>query len=157
VRRRQVDLKAFTEDFYKKVCAGGLEPVLDTLRYLVHETDVWTELTTLLIPGHNDSDDEVAALAEWVGHELGATVPLHVTAFHADYKMTDTPPTPPATLSRARDLALEAGLAHVYTGNVDDREGGTTHCTRCGTRLAGRFDGPAESWGRRRLPVTMQA
>ncbi len=93
-----VDLKAFTERFYAKRCVGALEPVLDTLKYLVHETDVWTEITTLIIPGENDSDDEIEALTQWVGRELRADVPLHFTAFHPDYHMLETAPTPPATL-----------------------------------------------------------
>src|SRR5690606_5055643 len=113
-----VDLKAFTDDFYVKLCGGHLQPVLDTLIWLRHETDVWVELTTLLIPGHNDSDAEIAALAAWVRNELGADVPLHFSAFHPDFKMNEVPSTPPATLVRARRLALEAGLQHVYTGNV---------------------------------------
>jgi pyruvate formate lyase activating enzyme len=175
-----VDLKAFTDDFYHRVTASRLGPVLDTLRYLVHETDVWTEITTLLIPGLNDSDDELARMTEWIAEELGTGVPLHFTAFHPDYRMTDLPPTPPATLRRARDIARRAGLEHVYTGNVHDEEGGTSYCPRCtsplivrdwyrilryaldpdggcrncGARLAGRFEAHAGSFGRRRIPIT---
>ncbi|OOK82208.1 putative pYRUVATE FORMATE LYASE ACTIVATING PROTEIN PFLA [Mycobacterium kansasii] len=95
-----VDLKAFTEDFYRKVCVGHLHDVLDTLVYLRHEANVWLEITTLLIPGRNDSDAELAAECAWIRENLGVDVPLHFTAFHPDYKMTDTPPTPPATLRR---------------------------------------------------------
>ena len=133
-----VDLKAFSDDFYREVCGGRLEPVLDTLRYLRHETDVWLELTTLLIPGLNDGDDELRAMSRWVVDELGADVPLHFTAFHPDWKLRDRPPTPPATLSRARRIAREAGLHYVYTGNVHDEAGGSTFCPGCGARVIGR-------------------
>ncbi|HEY2368426.1 MAG TPA: AmmeMemoRadiSam system radical SAM enzyme, partial [Polyangiaceae bacterium] len=109
-----VDLKAFTDEFYRKVTGARLEPVKDTLRYLVRETNVWTEITTLIIPGHNDSDAELAKLAEFVARDLGTHVPLHFSAFHPDYKMTDVPPTPPETLKRARSIAKAAGLEHVY-------------------------------------------
>src|SRR6266851_5593349 len=115
-----VDLKGFTDDFYFKICGGRLQPVLDTLVYLVKETNVWTEITTLLIPGKNDSDEELKAECRWVMQNLGADVPLHFTAFHPDWKMTDVPPTPPATLTRAREIALRHGLRYVYTGNVHD-------------------------------------
>jgi pyruvate formate lyase activating enzyme len=111
---------------------GTLEPVLDTLRYLVHETPVWTEITTLLIPGLNDSDDDIRRLSDWIGSNLGAEVPLHFSAFHPDYQVLDRPPTPRATLTRARKLAREAGLKYVYTGNVRDPEGETTCCPACG-------------------------
>src|SRR5262249_46070565 len=127
-----VDLKAFTQDFYHRVCAGHLDAVLDTLEYLHHETSVWFEITTLLIPGHNDSDEEIEAETLWIAEHLGSDVPLHFTAFHPDYKMRDVPPTPPATLSRARRIALANGLHFVYTGNVHDSEGGTTYCPGCG-------------------------
>jgi pyruvate formate lyase activating enzyme len=176
-----VDLKAFTEDFYHKLTVAHLQPVLDTLAYLVHETRVWTEITTLLIPGHNDSDAEIAALSAWVARELGPDVPLHFTAFHPDYKMTDVPPTPPATLRRARRIAIDAGLHHVYTGNVHDVEGGTTscpscgaacvvrdgyrildyrldaagRCARCGGQVAGRWADRAGTFGPRRIPVAI--
>jgi len=130
-----IDLKAFTEEFYHKLCVGHLEPVLDTLKYLKHETSVWFEITTLLIPGHNDSDDELRELSRWIVTELGPDVPLHFSAFHPDYKMMDVPPTPVATLSRARRIALGAGLRYVYTGNVHDTTGGTTYCPNCATPL----------------------
>jgi pyruvate formate lyase activating enzyme len=130
-----VDLKAFTEEFYRKQTASSLEPVKDTLRYLVHETDVWTEITTLLIPGHNDSDREIGELAAWVAKDLGLDVPLHFSAFHPDYKMTDVPPTPRATLTRARSIAMREGLRFVYTGNVHDRSGDTTNCPGCGAEV----------------------
>src|SRR5437016_3162649 len=109
-----IDLKAFTEDFYHRVCAGHLRPVLDTLEYLRHETSVWFEITTLLIPGRNDSDAEVDAETRWIAEHLGVDVPLHFTAFHPDYKMRDVSPTPAATLSRARRIALGNGLRYVY-------------------------------------------
>ncbi len=174
-----VDLKAFTDRFYKKICGGELQPVLDTLEYLAHETDVWIELTTLLIPGENDSEAEIDEMTRWVVETLGPDVPMHFTAFHPDFKMTDRPPTPPETLSRARRVALENGVRYAYTGNVVDPEGGSTYCHECGELLIGRdwyqlstwnldhdgkclecgaqcaghFDGPPGTWGARRLPV----
>jgi pyruvate formate lyase activating enzyme len=176
-----VDLKAFSEDFYRRVCSGHLEPVLDTLRYLKRETGVWLEITTLLIPGENDSDAELEAASAWVAEQLGPDVPWHFTAFHADYKMLDRPPTPPATLTRARQIAQGHGLRYVYTGNVRDEEGGSTWCHGCGALLIGRdgyrltewaldaaarcracgapcpgvFDGPPGDWGARRRPVRL--
>jgi pyruvate formate lyase activating enzyme len=176
-----VDLKAFTEDFYHRVSAGHLQPVLDTLVHLRHETDVWFEITTLLIPGHNDSDEEIDAECAWIAEALGPDVPLHFTAFHPDFKMRDVPPTPPQTLRRARRIALGHGLRFVYTGNVHDPDGGRTacpacgetlverdwyvigryrltddgRCLSCGAALAGRFDGPVGHWGARRLPVSI--
>ncbi len=177
-----VDLKAFTDDFYRKLCAGNLQPVLDTLEYLVHETEVWVELTTLLIPGHNDSDEELAAMCDWIVEHLGPDVPLHFTAFHPDWKMTDVPPTPSATLYRARRLGLSRGLHYVYTGNIHDTEGGTTfcpgcgarlivrdwyeileyrldetgHCPDCGAAIAGRFARYEGCFGNRRMPVVLR-
>jgi pyruvate formate lyase activating enzyme len=133
-----VDLKGFTDDFYVKLCGARLQPVLDTLIYLKRETDVWFEITTLLIPGKNDSDAEIEAMSAWIVRELGVDVPLHFTAFHPDYKMTDLPRTPGATLTRARDIALKAGIRYVYTGNVHDRTGGTTFCAGCGKALIER-------------------
>jgi pyruvate formate lyase activating enzyme len=174
-----VDLKGFTEAFYHKLTTAHLQPVLDTLVYLVHETSCWTEITTLLIPGHNDADAELKELAAWVARELGPDVPLHFTAFHPDYKMLDVPPTPPETLRRARQIALDAGIRYVYTGNVHDVEGGTTHCPSCrepvivrdwyrilayrldaagrcracGGAVAGRYAERAGGFGARRVPV----
>src|SRR5574337_563577 len=176
-----VDLKAFTDEFYVKECGAHLQPVLDTLKWLVHESDVWVEITTLLIPGLNDSEDEVRALSQWVAKELGTEVPLHFTAFHPDFKLTDLPPTPPETLTRSRRIALAEGLKHVYTGNVHDREGGITRCAhcgaalierdwyeildyaldgkgacrKCGTPLAGRFGKFSQPFGSRRIPVAI--
>ena len=177
-----VDLKGFTEDFYRRICGGELGAVLDTLRYLKHETDVWFEITTLLIPGENDSDRELDAMTRWVMDELGPDVPLHFTAFHPDYKMLDKPPTPPATLTRARRIAMANGVRYAYTGNVHDEDGGSTWCHACGERLigrdwyvlkewnltpdgtcnscgtpcAGRFQPRPGAWGARRGPVRLR-
>ncbi len=174
-----VDLKGFTQEFYAKLCSGDLQPVLDTLVYLKHETDVWFEITTLLIPGKNDSDEEITAECKWLAKDVGTDVPLHFTAFHPDFKMMDIPPTPPATLTRARDIALNEGLQYVYTGNVFDTEGGTTYCPscratlivrdwhnilkyrvtpqgkcpNCETSINGRFEKFTGQFGRRRMPV----
>jgi len=174
-----VDLKGFTESFYRNVCFGELEAVLDTLRYLVHETSVWVEITTLLIPGLNDSDAEIDNLSRWVAKELGEDVPLHFTAFHPDFKMLDRQPTPPATLSRARRIAMRNGIRYCYTGNVHDETGGSTlcpgcgavvigrdwyrltawkldasgRCLACGTRIPGVFDGEPGRWGPRRTAL----
>ena len=130
-----VDLKAFTEEFYFKITGAHLAPVLDTLVYLKHATSVWLELTTLLIPDRNDSDQELRALSRWVASELGADVPLHFSAFHPDFRMLNVAATPAATLQRARAIAQDCGLKHVYLGNIRDREGGTTYCAQCGTAL----------------------
>ena len=177
-----VDLKAFTEEFYKQITIGHLQPVLDTLEYLKHETKVWFEITTLLIPGENDSEKEIEELTQWVMEHLGPDVPLHFTAFHPDFKMLDKPPTPPATLTRARRIAVKNGLRYAYTGNVHDEEGGSTYCQQCGSRLIGRdwyvmtawnltddgrcktcgtacagvFDGQPGRWGAKRLPVRLK-
>ncbi len=174
-----VDLKGFTEDFYFQQTGAHLAPVLETLEYLKHETGCWFEITTLLIPGLNDSDAEIDAMSRWVVDRLGPDVPLHFTAFHPDYKMRDLPPTPYATLRRARDIARAQGLHHVYTGNVHDRDGGTTFCPgcqaalierdwydirrceldergvcpHCGTAIAGRFSRFTTGFGARRIPV----
>jgi pyruvate formate lyase activating enzyme len=176
-----VDLKSFSESFYSDICAGHLEPVLETLKYLKHETDVWFEITTLLIPGANDSDPELEALSSWVVENLGPDVPLHFTAFHPDWKMTDRPPTPAATLVRARESALRHGVRYVYTGNVHDKAGQSTYCHSCGALLIGRdwyvlsewnltadgrcgacgvscagiFEAGPGRWGARRLPVRL--
>ena len=176
-----VDLKAFTEDFYRRVCAGHLQPVLDTLVYLKRGTGVWVEITTLLIPGANDSDAEIERLTGWVADRLGPDVPMHFTAFHPDWKMRDTPPTPAATLRRARAIARRNGVRYAYTGNVHDPAGAATHChgcggvvvgrdryevtawnlgpdgrcRGCGTPCAGVFEGAAGHWGSRRQPVRL--
>ena len=160
-----------------------LAPVLESLAWIVHESKTWLEITTLLIPGHNDSDAEIEAECRWIRRELGPDVPLHFSAFRPDFKMTDVPPTPPATLKRARRIALDQGIRYAYTGNVHDREGDTTycpgcaaalierdwyridgyrltadgHCPDCGTAVAGRFE-PFElkrQFGPRRIPVAI--
>jgi pyruvate formate lyase activating enzyme len=177
-----VDLKAFTEDFYWKITGAHLQPVLETLQYLKHETDVWLELTTLLIPGENDSDEELEAMTRWVVKDLGNDVPMHFTAFHPDWKMLDKPPTPAATLTRAREIAMRNGVHYAYTGNVIDETGGSTYChscgekligraqynitrwkldaqgkcTRCGTVCSGLFEAAPGTWGSRRLPVRLK-
>ena len=181
-----IDLKAFTDRFYWKVCGGHLEPVLDTLKYLKHETEVWIELTTLLIPGENDSIAEIDEMTQWIMEHLGSDVPLHFTAFHPDWKMIDVPSTPRQTLIRSRDIAIKNGLRYVYTGNVHDFKGGSTYCHNCGDMLIGRdwyelstwnitvdnhegsckscgtivagvFDGAPGQWGARRLPIHIAA
>ncbi|MDH3510243.1 MAG: AmmeMemoRadiSam system radical SAM enzyme [Gammaproteobacteria bacterium] len=174
-----VDLKAFTDRFYYKICGGHLAPVLETLEYIRHETDTWLELTTLLIPGENDSDAELHEMCAWVVEHLGADVPMHFSAFHPDWKMRDIGPTPPATLTRARRIALDNGVHHAFTGNVHDPGGSSTYChacgellierdwyqlgrwqldsdgccTECGTRLPGHFDATPATFGARRIPV----
>ncbi len=173
-----VDLKAFTEDFYWKLCSGHLQPVLDTLRWLVRQSDVWVEITNLVIPRENDSPDELKRMCGWIADELGPDVPLHFTAFHPDFRMLDHPPTSPAMLSAAYDIAREAGLHYVYTGNISDRRRQSTYCpscgqmlierdgyqlgvyalkraqcAHCGTPVAGRYEEGPGDWGGRRLPV----
>jgi len=178
-----VDLKAFTEEFYFMLTGAHLKPVLETLVYLRHETEVWFEITTLLIPGRNDSDEEIDAECRWIAKELGPDVPLHFTAFHPDYKMTDIPATPASTLTRARKIALGHGLRYVYTGNVHDTEGGSTYCPHCGSvaiqrdwyrildygitedgrckkcggAIAGRYGEFKKPFGPRRIPVRLAA
>ena len=181
-----VDLKAFTERFYWKVCGGHLQPVLETIEYLKHETDVWFELTNLLIPGENDSEAEIDLMTQWIVEQLGPDVPLHFTAFHPDWKMMDKPCPPLRTLTRSRDIALKNGLRYVYTGNVHDFEGSSTYChncgdiligrdwyelstwnmaaangqgscSNCGTPVAGVFDSAPGHWGARRLPIHIAA
>ena len=176
-----VDLKAFTEDFYKRLCSGRLEAVLETLEYLKHETDVWFEITDLLIPGENDSEREIDEMTGWIVEHLGPDVPIHFSAFHPDWKMMDKPRTPLDTVLRARNIALGNGIRHAYVGNVHHAEADSTYChgcgtmvigrdwyqlstwnltgdgkcTRCGTRCAGVFDGPPGTWGRKRRPVRL--
>jgi pyruvate formate lyase activating enzyme len=141
-----VDLKAFSDAFYRRLSSARLGPVLDTLRYIRHETDVWLEITNLLIPGENDSDRELDALSGWVVTELGADVPIHFTAFHPDFRMRDHPRTPAATLRRARELALRNGVRYAYTGNVRDPGGASTRCHVCGALLVGRDDYAITAW-----------
>jgi pyruvate formate lyase activating enzyme len=133
-----IDLKAFTDRFYWKLCGARLQPVLETLEYLKQETDIWLELTTLLIPGENDSEQEIDELTRWVVEHLGPDVPLHFTRFHPEWKMTEHAVTPTATLQRSREIGLRNGLHHVYTGNVHDLKGSSTYCHHCGAVLIGR-------------------
>jgi pyruvate formate lyase activating enzyme len=177
-----VDLKAFTERFYKQVCAAELQPVLETLIFLKHHTNVWLEITTLLIPGENDSESEIDQMTQWVVENLGPDVPMHFTAFHPDYKMLDVPSTPAKSLTLARKIAIENGVHYAYTGNVHDQEGESTYCHSCGRVLIGRdvyvlgewnltetgscrfcgavcagvFDASPGKWGPRRLPVRLR-
>ena len=174
-----VDLKAFSEDFYRRLCGGDLHTVLDTLRYLKSETSIWVETTTLVIPGENDSDREFHEMTQWVVENLGPNVPMHFSAFHPAWKMLDTPSTPSETLSRARKIAMENGVRYAYTGNVHDPKGDSTwchHCGKllikrdwyqlgewnlneagqcrfCGTPVAGHFEAKPGEWGARRQPV----
>ena len=176
-----VDLKAFTEEFYQRVTGARLADVLETLEYIRHETDTWLELTTLLVPGQNDSDDELDRMTRWVVEHLGPDVPMHFSAFHPDYKMMDVAPTPAATLARARAIARGNGVRYAYTGNVHDPDGGSTYCDGCDSRFierdwytlgewrltadgrcrvcgvpcAGRFDAAPGTWGARRRPVRL--
>ncbi|MBT3221255.1 MAG: AmmeMemoRadiSam system radical SAM enzyme [Proteobacteria bacterium] len=177
-----IDLKAFSEEFYKKQCYARLGDVLDTISFVVHETDCWLELTTLLIPGANDSDEELQAMTSWVRQELGPDVPMHFSAFHPDFKVMDRPRTPLATLLRARDIALQNGINYVYTGNVYHPETDCTRCHqcgdmlierdryeigqyamdgdccgKCGARVPGLFESQPGSWGRRRQQVNVGA
>jgi pyruvate formate lyase activating enzyme len=177
-----VDLKAFSDAFYRKVCGGRLDPVLETLRYLKHETEVWFEITTLLIPGENDSEAEIHAASRWIAENLGPDVPWHFTAFHPDYRMLDRNRTPIDVLRRSREIARSHGIRYVYTGNVRDRAGGSTlchacgeclierdgyvlthwalgedgRCPACGSPCAGVFESTPGDWGARRLPVRLR-
>jgi pyruvate formate lyase activating enzyme len=176
-----IDLKAFTESFYHKICGGHLQAVLETLQYIRHETSVWLEITTLLIPGENDSDQELDALTSWVADKLGPDVPIHFSAFHPDWKMRDKPSTPPETLIRAREIAMRNGLRYAYVGNVHHKAASSTYChqcgqlligrdwyrlsewnltpqgtcDRCGTPCAGVFEAKPGEWGAKRVPVSM--
>ena len=177
-----VDLKAFSEDFYHKITGSHLAPVLETLEYIRHETDVWLELTTLLIPGKNDSEKEIDEMTRWVVEKLGADVPMHFSAFHPDWKMLDVPPTPKASLVRAREIAISNGVRYAFTGNVHNEDGDSTFCHQCGEKLIGRdwyeltdwkltaagkcpscgtacagvFDARPGNWGSRRQPVRLR-
>ncbi len=178
-----IDLKAFTQEFYRKLCSADLQPVLETLKYLKHETDVWFEITDLLIPDENDSEHEIEEMTQWIMENLGPDVPLHFTAFHPDWKMLDKVRTPPETLLRARNIALKNGIRYVYTGNIHHKPTQSTYChscgelligrdwhqlsdwnldfggnhisdcRKCGTQLAGVFEERQGDWGRKRVPV----
>ncbi len=177
-----VDLKAFTEKFYREVTGARLQPVLDTLLYLKKETAVWLEVTNLLIPGYNDSERETEEMTQWIVANLGPDVPVHFSAFHPDWKMMDVPPTPASTVIRACRIALKNGVLYAYTGNISDRSGGSTVCHACGATLIGRdgylvtdwnldegrcgscgeacpgrFEDRPGAWGARRLPVRIEA
>ena len=181
-----VDLKAFTPEFYKELCSADLERVKETLVYIKHETDCWLEITDLVIPGRNDSEAEIDAMTQWIVDALGPDVPVHFTAFHPDWKMMDVPPTPPETLVRAREIAMNNGIRYAYTGNVHDKDHQSTYChncggiligrdwyelsefnvttegnypgncAACGAEIPGRFDGPAGTWGRKRQPLRIR-
>ncbi|REJ86389.1 MAG: AmmeMemoRadiSam system radical SAM enzyme [Planctomycetota bacterium] len=177
-----VDLKSFSERFYRDVCLSHLAPVLETLEFIRRETETWLEITTLLIPGQNDSDAEIDEMTGWIVERLGPDVPLHFSAFHPDFRMLDTPSTPPETLTRARAIALNNGLHYCYTGNVHDASGGSTYCPscgrmligrdwyvlgdwrlteearcdRCGTEIPGVFEASPGDWGARRVPVRLR-
>jgi len=142
-----IDLKSFTEDFYWKLTGGHLEDVLTTLKYLKHKTNVWFELTTLIIPGKNDSEAEIREMSRWVVNELGNDVPMHFSAFHPDFKMTDIAHTPTDTLLRARDIALNSGVDYVYVGNLIDRETNSSWCPKCGHLLIERQSYQLGKWG----------
>ncbi|CAN5312120.1 AmmeMemoRadiSam system radical SAM enzyme [soil metagenome] len=180
-----VDLKAFTEVFYKRLTLSHLEPVLDTLKWLKHESNVWFEITNLVIPQENDSAAEFQAMCQWILENLGCDVPLHFTAFHPDFRLDQRPPTPPATLVRAREIAMRLGLKYVYVGNVDDVRHQSTYCpgcreilvernwyeigkynidgalgeggtcAKCGEGIAGVFGAKKGKWGRKRMPVSI--
>ncbi len=178
-----VDLKAFTDRFYHKITGSHLEPVLETLKYIKHETNCWLETTTLIIPGENDSEKELTEMCEWVVENLGADMPMHFSAFHPDFKMRDYPATSPSTLTKARDIAIKAGVRYAYVGNVHNRDADSTWCHQCGellverdwyelgrwnldtngackscgTKVAGVFESRPGHWGAKRLPVRMQA
>lgn len=176
-----IDLKAFSNDFYKKLCGAQLDPVLDTLKYIHQETKTWLEITTLLIPAENDSDKELNAMCQWLFDNLGPDVPLHFSAFHPDWKMLDKQPTPAESLTRARQIGINNGLRYVYTGNIHDPIGSSTycpncgncvierdwyvlsqyqlddsgHCQQCGYQIPGFFAGPQGHWGARRKAITI--
>lgn len=176
-----VDLKCFTEEFYHQLCGAHLADVLETLKYLKHQTDVWFEITTLLIPGQNDSDAEIEAMTRWAVKELGPDVPMHFTAFHPAWKMMDTPRTLAKTLTTARNIALRNGVRYAYVGNVHDVQAESTYCHGCGATLIERdwyvlsdwhltddghclschepchgvFEGLPGTWGAKRQPVRL--
>ncbi len=174
-----VDLKCFSDDFYRRLCGGGLSPVLETLEYLKHETDVWFEITNLVIPGENDSEAELNSMTSWIVEKLGPDVPIHFSAFHPDWKMIDKHNTPLDSLRKAREIALGNGIRHAYCGNVHDPLSDATYChnchelligrdwyelerwnldadgrcLKCATKCAGVFDKQPGTWGRKRIPI----
>lgn len=177
-----VDLKAFTDAFYRSLTFASIEPVLDTLKWLKTETDVWVEVTNLLIPGENDEDEEVEKMCDWMLQNVGHEVPMHFTAFHPDFKMRDKLPTSPETLSRAREIAIQAGVRYAYVGNVLNLAEQSTYCPgcremvierdhytlgkfeiadgkcrSCGEQIAGVFENERGEWGRKRLPISISS
>ncbi|RKZ99923.1 MAG: AmmeMemoRadiSam system radical SAM enzyme, partial [Gammaproteobacteria bacterium] len=176
-----VDLKAFTDRFYHKLTGSHLQPVLETLEYIKHETNVWLELTTLIIPGENDSEEEIEQMTQWVVQHLGPDVPMHFSVFHPEWKMMDTPSTPPETVLRARQIAINNGVHYAYVGNMHDKHGDSSWCyncgalligrdwyelsewqlttdgccLECGTRCAGVFEAQPGTWGAKRVSVNM--
>lgn len=176
-----VDLKAFTDQFYRSLAFARLEPVLETLRWLKHESSTWIEITNLLIPGENDSVEEIDRFTDWILENVGHETPIHFTAFHPDFKMQDKPRTPHETLIRARQQALRKGVRYAYVGNVLDRERQSTYCPKCanlvierdhyqmgrfdlspggncracGESIAGVFEDERGDWGRKRLPISI--
>jgi pyruvate formate lyase activating enzyme len=173
-----VDLKGFTDNFYREYCSGRLQPVLDTLFWLAQNTDVWLEITNLVIPQANDDPDDIKRMCQWIVDKLGPDVPLHFSAFHPDFMLNDRGPTSPSTLSNAYDIARQAGIRYIYTGNVVDQERQHTYCPGCGrvviqrngyditgfairggccancqTAIAGCFDDSPGTWGSSRMPV----
>ncbi len=138
VSAANVDLKGFTDRFYRKITLSDLEPVLDTLKWLKHETNIWFEITNLKIPGENDEIEETKAMCDWILNNLGDEVPLHFTAFHPDFKMRNKERTPAETLTKARDLAMSMGIKYCYVGNVHDVAGQTTYCPGCKTAVIAR-------------------
>jgi pyruvate formate lyase activating enzyme len=176
-----VDLKAFTEVFYQHLCLAKLDPILDTLRWLKEETDVWFEITNLIIPEENDSPDEIARMCDWILQNVGDSVPVHFTAFHPDFRLMNRPKTPGETLTRARSQALSAGIKFAYVGNVHDPSGQNTYCPSCnaclverdwyelgeyhlsdgncrfcGASVPGLFENAKGNWGRKRLAVSFE-
>ncbi len=177
-----VDLKAFTNEFYRSLTFASIQPVLDTLKWLKAETDVWVEVTNLVIPGENDGDAEIQEMCDWMLQNVGDEVPMHFTAFHPDFKMRDKPPTPPETISRARAIAMNAGIKYAYVGNVLNLAEQSTYCPgcgemlierdhytlgrfrivdgkcqSCGTEIAGVFEPERGNWGRKRLPISISS
>ncbi|HEY9678398.1 MAG TPA: AmmeMemoRadiSam system radical SAM enzyme [Drouetiella sp.] len=177
-----VDLKAFTEQFYKKLTLSELAPVLDTLKWLKNESNVWFEITNLMIPEENDSAEEIERMCDWITANLGDSVPVHFTGFHPDYRVQHREATPHKTLIRAREQALKAGIKYAYVGNVNDVDRQSTycpecskllierdwyelgtyavengHCKYCETPIAGVFEGAKGNWGRKRLPVRIES
>jgi pyruvate formate lyase activating enzyme len=133
-----VDLKSFSEDYYKNLCKAKLKPVLETIDYIANRTKIWMEITTLVVPGQNDSEAEMKQIAEFIFNTCGADVPWHISRFYPQYKYTETPPTPGAALQKAYDIAKAAGLKYVYIGNLPSARAENTYCPKCGYLLIER-------------------